>query len=147
MPYKDYEKQKGTSREYYYKNRTKRLKQSRDYYLNHWEEKQKYRAEWRKSHPEKVKQYVKRYAQSPKGKIAARKTRLKLWKRDAPKRLARYAVRAAIGKGLITKPKRCEVCVEKTLLHAHHKNGYQKRFYLDIEWLCPQCHNNRHYAR
>ena len=66
-------------------------------------------------------------------------------KYDCPKaklrHKAKYAVRAAIARGEITR-KRCEVCnAEKT--HAHHDN-YNEEFWLIVRWLCPKHHMQWH---
>lgn len=64
---------------------------------------------------------------------------------DRQKHEARMAVNAAIGKGLIFKPKVCEGCnkqvANKGHLHGHHED-YSKP--LDVVWLCRICHSRVH---
>ena len=55
--------------------------------------------------------------------------------------MARAAVIKAIKEGKLTKPDRCSICKTKTKIYAHHHNGYERKFWLDIEWVCQSCHN------
>ncbi len=66
------------------------------------------------------------------------------------KTLAQQILHRALRKGEIIKPSVCNVCGEKerlardgrTLLQAHHHNGYDKPF--DVKWLCVWCHSKEH---
>ena len=61
------------------------------------------------------------------------KVRLKLH------RQAIAAVQYAIQKGTLIRPDTCEKC-GKTNPEGHHSNGYEKEHWLDVEWLCKDCH-------
>lgn len=54
---------------------------------------------------------------------------------------AHNAVTRAIRNGSIVRPTKCERCSKETRLHAHH-DDYSKP--LDIMFLCPACHRQRH---
>lgn len=55
---------------------------------------------------------------------------------------ARKAVQRATASGKLKK-KPCEVCGEIRAF-AHHGNGYDKKNWLNVEWLCYLHHNIRH---
>lgn len=54
---------------------------------------------------------------------------------------ARTAVRDGLKTGKIVKPDRCERCMERTRLEAHHPD-YAKQ--LEVLWLCAPCHSLVH---
>ena len=74
-------------------------------------------------------------------------------KRNAPNRIrkksaaqydqmsARCAVRDAIARGEMEKPKACSVCGSPCRVQGHHKD-YSLR--LDVIWLCGSCHGKAH---
>lgn len=35
----------------------------------------------------------------------------------------------------------CKICGSKKNIHAHHHKGYEPKYALDVEWLCPKCHS------
>lgn len=54
---------------------------------------------------------------------------------------ARNAVRNAIRRGELINPGRCQKCGHRTKkLDAHHHRGYTRRYWLDIQWICEDCH-------
>lgn len=53
---------------------------------------------------------------------------------------ARIAVYRAVKSGKLSKPAICSECGISCTPQAHHKNGYSKDHYLDIDWLCRNCH-------
>jgi hypothetical protein len=57
------------------------------------------------------------------------------------RRAAGIAVRDAVAKGLLTRPKRCERCNRQRKIHGHHPD-YSKP--LEVEWLCVHCHGLTH---
>jgi hypothetical protein len=50
----------------------------------------------------------------------------------------------AIISGKLSRPDRCDDCGQRAKLHAHHED-YAKP--LEVQWLCPGCHHNRHRAK
>jgi hypothetical protein len=63
------------------------------------------------------------------------------WKtQNRDKYLAHKAVEGAIRRGHMTKAP-CERCGHAINVHAHHED-YGKP--LDVVWLCPPCHRQRH---
>jgi hypothetical protein len=98
---------------------------------------------YRQRHPEKVAAAKRRYCRA---NIALYEVRNKLERERNPKKLrARKAVDNAIQRGKIRKPQYCENCgsyVERPRdMHAHHED-YSRP--LDVEWLCRDCHLERH---
>jgi len=66
-------------------------------------------------------------------------------RRKAPRFLAaRRAVARAIARGELERPERCERCGKRGPVEAHHED-YGKP--LDVTWLCPGCHRQRHQER
>jgi len=66
---------------------------------------------------------------------------------QALKRRARAAVRQALRDRTLLRPMWCERCLTwpgldalgRPLLRAHHRNGYDPRRWLDVEWVCAGC--------
>lgn len=54
---------------------------------------------------------------------------------------AHQAVYKAVKKGILAKPDKCQHdgC-EKTRIDAHHHKGYERQFWLDVQWLCRKHH-------
>lgn len=66
-------------------------------------------------------------------------------KRRSIEAIASEKVRRAVRDGRLVKPDACENCgATGTLLHGHH-DDYSKP--LDVIWLCPTCHADRHADR
>ena len=64
------------------------------------------------------------------------------WRDQNPeKRAAHVILGNRIRDGHIIKPDRCQECGATGKIHGHHED-YAKP--LEVEWLCPQCHTNRH---
>lgn len=58
------------------------------------------------------------------------------------KKMTTYSsVRHAKLKGKIKRPDTCENCGKDGKLHAHHEDYSLP---LDVVWLCPKCHKQRH---
>lgn len=55
---------------------------------------------------------------------------------------AHDAVAAAIKNGKLKRPSNCQQCGIVCRPEAHHHNGYEKEFQLDVIWLCSQCHED-----
>ena len=64
--------------------------------------------------------------------------------RDPQKLRARQKLRTEIKAGRISKPCTCDDCRQQfsiAMIHGHHED-YSKP--LEVNWLCPQCHADRH---
>lgn len=64
--------------------------------------------------------------------------------RPADKTKARSALRRAVRSGQLIKPCTCEDCRQQfplAMIHGHHEDYAQP---LAVNWLCPQCHADRH---
>lgn len=69
---------------------------------------------------------------------------VRTWRKDPANRVKQYAwelVKKAVLKGEIERPDVCEKCGASVRLHAHH-DDYSKP--LDVAFLCPRCHKDRH---
>ncbi len=57
------------------------------------------------------------------------------------KQRARDAVRRALDRGELVRPRSCESCQEAKKLQAHH-DDYERP--LNVRWLCSKCHTQIH---
>ncbi len=146
MPYKDKEKGRQRAKENYWKNREKRILQVKRYYKKNWAKRNKQKKQWAKKNKEKLreyrKNYYKRYYQTEKGKAILKKSGKKWLESNKFKRLCHYAVRNAIRRSELIKPKRCTQCNRKIRMLGHHPN-YTKP--LDVLWVCHDCHMAFHH--
>ena len=85
----------------------------------------KWAREWSKKNPEKAKAIHQRYVE-----------------KNREKRVAKNNLNHALSIGRVERPTKCSACGDDTFtLHGHHKD-YNKP--LEVEWLCPLCHNKTH---
>jgi hypothetical protein len=80
---------------------------------------------WAKRNPDKVRGIQKRYQERNPLKVQARSAVAIRWTSDP----------------LFRKP--CQNCGKKKS-EAHHHKGYQKKHWLDVQWLCRKCHQKTH---
>ncbi len=114
------EQRRATSR----KNRIKRTPELRTYNRNHKREKRTNSPEFRR----------------------ATRAAILLWNARHPERLAAHgAVYRAVKKGFLTRPSSCSKCGKACKPHGHHHKGYAREFWLDVVWLCLECHLDEHY--
>lgn len=111
-----------------------RAKYYRDYYLRNKNKLDDYRRKWAETNPEKEKRYKSKWLRSNLAWYYE-------WERGRNPiiRKAYVAVRNAIKSGKLL-PRPCAVCGRKKT-HAHHRD-YLKP--LDVEWLCPKHHKEKH---
>lgn len=64
-------------------------------------------------------------------------TRGKYPEKDAARGILGHAVRD----GKVARSNRCERCDVSCVPHGHHEDYYRP---LDVVWLCPRCHGERH---
>lgn len=98
----------------------------RDHYDENREEIIERVREYAKSHPEVAKKH------GAKQRAAVTKEERKAWR----------MVNAAVKKGTLAKPGRCEGCERAAHLHAHHYKGYDHP--MEVVWLCVPCHHAAH---
>ena len=84
-----------------------------------------------------VKDKQSAYRKTQKGREAESRASKRAYLKHKHKWIARAKARYAIKKGLIIKPKKCEVCEKVKLLQAHHED-YTKP--LEVIFLCHSCH-------
>lgn len=69
---------------------------------------------------------------------------------DPNRKGARSGVINAIRDGKLLRSKNCERCkaadwgVKRSMIEAHHFKGYKPDHWLDIQWLCVDCHKKAH---
>ena len=56
---------------------------------------------------------------------------------------ARWALGSAIRYGKLKK-KPCQRCGTAEKVQGHHHKGYEKKYWLDVVWLCGVCHGRAH---
>jgi len=107
----------------------------------------------------KKKTYARKWRQTESGKASCRKKHEKrkesgklaeytkvYIKRDHIKKRysARDAVYRATKTGKLIRPDECSQCGRTgTQIQGHH-HSYEKEYWLDIEWLCSECHDDIH---
>ena len=80
--------------------------------------------------PEGRKRYREYYNRSPERRAAA---------------LAHAMVHRAVKRGVLTRPDHCARCGVETKPEAHHPRGYAPEHWLDVDWLCVDCHVAAHH--
>lgn len=80
------------------------------------------------------------YDRTESGRKSTRPRSLSWSEKNIDKRRAHWRVKSAIKSGKIKKQP-CKLCRSETNIHAHH-DDYSRP--LDIMWLCPQHHKDRH---
>jgi len=53
------------------------------------------------------------------------------------------AVRRAVRRGALVRPKACQECGSEVNIQAHHYLGYAPEHRLDVQWLCCRCHSRK----
>ncbi len=104
------------------------------------------RKRWRQS--QAGKESHRKYRQSNNGKITAQKAQKRRTEENCDirhnKKCARRAVAIAIKAGNIIKSSICSLCGRSSNIESHHHLGYDKEHWLDIQWLCRDCHHSTH---
>jgi len=90
---------------------------------------------------ERIREYDVRRAKTPKRKAHLSRQSQKFRKECPEKYAAHCAVNNAVRDGRLNKPDACERCGAEIKLHGHHED-YSN--ILDVVWLCPACHAERH---
>jgi len=93
-----------------------------------WEKQRKYYREWYKKN-------------GRKRSLDYAKVILKYYKNNPERTRVNQALRRAIKRGSITKPKDCQICGYEGRIHSHHPN-YKNA--LDVAWVCASCHKIIH---
>ncbi|MBW8268314.1 hypothetical protein [Caldovatus aquaticus] len=83
------------------------------------------------------------YRQTPKGRAAAQRAKVRYEERHPEKRAAHIALGNALRDGRVMRPKACEQCGASGRLHGHH-DDYTRP--LDVRWLCVACHEGEHHS-
>ena len=103
------------------------------------------RKEYRENNREKHREYSRKYTEANREKINEKKR-----KKNSEDRVhatiegrARKQVWNATKKGILTRPKRCQMCSVECKLEAHHAD-YNRP--LEVIWVCRLCHGGIHIA-
>jgi len=88
-----------------------------------------YQRAWKAAHPDRLRLYRQRL--------------------DRQRLRARWAVATAVRTGRLVRPEACSECgaepgpdeLGRSRVEAHHEH-YERP--LDVEWLCSDCHDERH---
>lgn len=145
------------SLKWYRKNRARCLRQKKKYRREHVEKIRKYVKKYYRAHREELlrawreryprgtgirKAYRHKYNKAHKRENAAEERR---YRRKFPERSsARWAVYRAVRTGMLTRPRHCSKCGRECKPNGHHHRGYAKEFWLDVIWLCMECHVAEH---
>lgn len=98
----------------------------------HKERWKEYNEQWRADHPD----YWIEYYKDGRGVEVQKRRHAK----HPLNRKARGAVSSALNSGRIVKPIKCQACGCGEKLEAHHWKGYDKEYWLDVQWLCHADH-------
>lgn len=123
------EAERSRSREYHHQHRSTRLVQQKEYRSAHADDVRQRNAEYYESHRDGIRMY------------RSERWRVGLDRRNHPPemRAAHQAVAYALAQGMLTSQP-CVQCGRENV-HAHH-DDYSKP--LDVMWLCPRHHTERH---
>lgn len=80
------------------------------------------------------------YQRTEAGKVSRRKAREKYYEKHPERKQIHQQVNNAVRDGRLVKTP-CSVCGSEYRIHGHH-DDYSKP--LDVLWLCPQHHQDRH---
>jgi hypothetical protein len=88
------------------------------------------------------KEWARQYHQRPAVKERARLYSHKRRKNPAEKIKiqARLAVSDRVIRGKLIRSESCQQCGLLCKTEAHHHKGYERKYWLDVIWLCPECH-------
>lgn len=90
----------------------------------------------------RVKRRHKAYQKTEAGKASMKKARSK-WGEDNPEKVAATTIlNNRVRNGKVSKPDTCQNCGAKPGRIEGHHEDYSRP--LDVEWLCSQCHKDRH---
>lgn len=105
------------------------------------EHKTEYDRAWKAAHPNEVKAHSRKHYAENTEYHAAYNARRRV---EHPDRLkANSAVSNAIRNATLTRPSECSACSKSCKPEGHH-TSYDKRFHLDVVWLCRSCHKRLH---
>lgn len=94
---------------------------------------------WKLNNPKKAVEYAIKFRNENRSSVYAKNKEYE--KNNHAAKLAKMAVRRAIIKGVLIRPKKCSLCPKKENIEAHHEN-YSKQ--LDVKWVCKSCHRKIH---
>lgn len=97
--------------------------------------------QWKQDNRERVREHHRRWANKNREKLRAARRN---WYHKNKRRInlqirAQAAANKAIKRGDLVRPAVCPKC-GKGFPEAHHHKGYEPEYWLDVVWLCKQCH-------
>lgn len=105
-----------------------------------------------KADPVRYEKYLERKRRESRARQEANgyeTNRKRIWRQENAEsaqriRQAGHAVEAALRTGRIAKGKKCAACgTSKRRLEGHHHKGYERKYWLEVIWLCPPCHRKK----
>lgn len=136
------------NRRRHYRENADRLKSDgREYYAANREARKSYRRRRYRDDPANYKAAVKKNLATPAGraKYRARMRRYSSarWSKGESERnklRARQFVCLALQGGILIRPDECSNCGSPGQPEAHHHKGYEGKNWLNVKWLCRDCH-------
>lgn len=93
------------------------------------EQQRVYAAQWQREHRAEHQESMRRYWLRIRDREDVRQ-----------KKKARRAVELALIHGCLHRPERCSLCPNSSQIEAHHHLGYAEEHWLDVIWVCLDCH-------
>lgn len=133
------EKVKAAKRDFSARTQPDRVAATRAWRLAHPERARETTRRWLEAHPEKQREYdarraAKRPPKAPRVLLTPEQRRLRA--------AARAAVTYAVTRGALCREP-CASCGAEPA-QAHHHRGYAREHWLDVQWLCSDCHWSIH---
>ena len=98
-----------------------------------------YNRKYRQADKEQVRESNRRWR--ARNRESVRTTNYKWRKRNPGKHRTHMLFSAAVLRGELVAPDRCETCLREMSLQGHH-DDYSKP--MEVRWLCAICHTNHH---
>ena len=90
------------------------------------------------------KEYRAKWYQENKPRVNAQQAEYKSSNPPNPEKImARNRLNSAVKHGHIIRPTQCPTCGSGVSIEAHH-HSYEKRYWLDVVWVCKECHIKLH---
>jgi hypothetical protein len=99
-----------------------------------------YSIEYRARKPEKQRDANRKWRQSDHGREYMRRNAEEFRINNPQKKRAQNEVAKAVKDGRMTRPESCVSCGTQCKPSGHHRLGYARQHWFDVQWLCRSCH-------